>query len=143
MARKLIEQYRRLPDFDPEHCTPIKLSDGQEWYFAKPWLEITPVFKDGKAVDRTKQITCGPELDILIRAITEEEDLPRQVLHVMTLGALLLKQNYDLEDADFERLFIYRPGSDESAEMIRAIVSAATGKLSEAHGLESVAHPKA
>lgn len=143
MARKLIEKYRRKPDFDPEGCIPIRLSDGQEWHFRRPWLEIAPVFKDGKAVDRTKQITCGPELDVLIRAIPEEEDGPRQILHVMTLGALLLKQDYDLEDEDFERLFTYRVGSDESQEMIRSIISVATGKLSDAHGVGVLSDPKA
>lgn len=142
-GRRLIEHARRRPEFEPEGCTPIRLSDGQDWYFPRPWLEITPVFERGRAVDRTRQITCGPELDVLIRAIAEEEDGPRQVLHVMTLGALLLRQNYDLEDADFERLFVYRPGSDESKEMLRSIVSVATGKLSDAYGMEALSDPKA
>lgn len=143
MARRLIEKHRRLPEFAPEGCMPIRLADGHEWYFPRPWLVVSPIFRDGKAVERTKQITCGPELDVLIKAIAEEDDPPRQVLHVMTLGALLLKRNYELDDADFERLFVYKVGSNESDEMLRSIMDVATGKLSRAFGMEAVADPKA
>lgn len=141
--RKLIEKYRRKPDFDPEGCIPITLSDGCAWYFPKPWLEITPTFRDGKAVDRTKYLTCGPELDVLIESIGAEEDYGKQVLEVMTLGAFLLLRNYDVTDEELGRLFRYRVGDADSEEMIMSIMDVATGKLDRLIGEGAIRDPKA
>lgn len=141
--RKLIEKYRRRADFDPEGCEPIWLSDGQEWMFPTPWLEVTPVFRDGVAIDRTKQITCGPELDLLIERIGHEIDGPKQILAVMTLGAFLLQRNYDVTDEELGILFRYKVGDEESDEMIRAIIEVATGKLNRTFGEAALKHPKA
>jgi len=141
--RRLIERYRRRPDFTTEHCAPIKLSDGQEWYFPRPWLEIIPVFQDGKAVDYDRMLTCGDELDILIQAISGEEDPITQRLAVLTLGAFLIRRNYDVTDEELSRLFVLRPGEPDSEEMLKQIIEVATGKTSLTHGAEAVTDPKA
>jgi hypothetical protein len=125
--RKLIEQARRKADVDLEICTPITLADGQAWYFPRPWLEIVPHFQDGKAINRSRLLTCGPELDFLIEAIAQEDDYIRQILAVMTLGALLIKRCYDVTDEELSRLFTYRPNDPASEDMIAAIIDAATG----------------
>lgn len=137
--RKLIEQYRRKADLDLEICTPIILADGQEWYFPRPWLEIVPIFRDGKAVDRSKLLTCGPELDLLLESIAEEEDPAREILAVMTLGGFLLLRNYDLTDDELSQLFIYRPRDPASQDMLRSIIEVATG----GGGMKGLSSPKA
>jgi hypothetical protein len=137
--RKLIEQARRKADVDLEVCTPITLADGQAWYFPRPWLEIVPHFRDGKAVDRSRLLTCGPELDLLLEAIAEEEDPAREILSVMTLGGFLLLRNYDLADEDLERLFVYRPRDPASQDMLRSIIDVATG----GGGMRGLSGPKA
>jgi hypothetical protein len=141
--RKLIEKYRRKVDFDPENCTPIVLADEQEWYFPRPWIEVQPIFRDGKAVNCTEMITCG-ELDPLLKMIGEEEDNPlQQSMHVLTLGALLLQRNYDVEDAELGRLFILRPGDPDSDRMITSIIDVATGNTASALGWRAITDPKA
>lgn len=142
MARKLLEKYRRRADFDPEGCIPITLSDGCEWYFPRPWLEVTPVFRDGVVIDRNKYLTCGPELDVLVEAIGAEEDGAKQVLSVMTLGAFLLLRNYDVTDEELGRLFRYKVGDPDSEEMIMAIMDVATGKLDRLVGEGAIRDPK-
>ena len=141
--RKLLEKYRRHADFDPEGCVPITLSDGQQWMFPRPWLEITPTFREGRAVGRTKYLTCGPELDVLIAAIAAEEDAGKQVLSVMTLGAFLLLRNYEVTDEELGHLFRYKVGEPESEEMVMAIMDVATGKLDRLIGARAITDPKA
>jgi hypothetical protein len=142
MARKLIEKYRRKPDFDLEYCTPVGLADGQEWYLPRPWLEVHPIFRDGKAVNCTEMLTCG-ELDPLLKLIGEEGDDPlRQSMHVLTLGALLLQRNYDVEDAELSRLFILRPGDSDSDRMITSIIDVATGNTASSLGWKAIVDPK-
>lgn len=137
--RKLIEHVRRKADLDLEICTSIRLADGQDWYFPRPWLEIVPHFRDGKAVARSRLLTCGPELDLLLEMIAEEEDPVREILAVMTLGGFLLQRNYDLTDEDLERLFVYRPRDPASQDMLRSIIDVATG----GSGLRGITDPKA
>ena len=62
MTRKLNEQYRGRADFDPEYCTPIVLCNGEAWQFKRPVLEVIPIFRDQRAVDYKRMLTCG-ELD--------------------------------------------------------------------------------
>jgi hypothetical protein len=140
--RKLIEQYRRKPDFDADNCTPIVLADGQEWYFAKPWLEVRPIFRDAKVVAGPRMLTCR-ELDPLIEAIGAEENPMKQAWGVLNLGALILLRSYDLDDAELGRLFILRPGDADSDRMLREIIEVATGRLLSAVGPGAITDPKA
>lgn len=137
--RKLIEQYRRLPDWEEDNGTWVKLADDQSWSLARPWLEIVPHFKDGKAVDRSKLLTCGPELDLLLESIANEEDPAREILSVMSLGAFLLLRRYSVTDEELERLFVYRPRDPASHNMVRSILDVATGGA----GLRGLTGPKA
>ena len=139
MPRKLLEASRRKPDVDLDICTPIMLADGQEWWLPRPWLEIVPHFENGKAVARSKLFTCGPELDLLLEAIGQEEDPAKEILATLTLGGFLLLRNYDLADEDLERLFVYRPRDPVSQEMLRSIINVATGSS----GLLGLTSPKA
>ena len=64
----LDEAAKRKPNFDERNAAPVVLADGQTWYVPKPWLEVRPVFRGGKAVRAYPVLTCGPELDALIEA---------------------------------------------------------------------------
>jgi hypothetical protein len=139
--RKLVEKHRRRPEFDAESGVPVRLANGEEWVLPRPYLEIRPIFRGGAAVARSRFLTCG-ELDPLIETIGRAEDPAAQILAVMTLGALLLRRNYDLADADLERLFVYRVGDPASEAMIRGIMDVATGKLSRVFGRGAFRDPK-
>jgi hypothetical protein len=76
----------RFPN-DPE---PIDTAFGS-WLFTRASTEIRPIFKDGKAVDHTRQITLGPELDLLLELIGQETDPAKRIGATMMLGALILK----------------------------------------------------
>ena len=141
--RKLIEPYRRRGDLDTELCTPITLADGQAWYFPRPWLEIRPIFREGKATARTRLLTCGDELDTLLEAIGTEEDGIAQALSILTLGAFLLLRNYDLADDELGRLFILRPGDPDSDRILHEILDVATGHGIAALGWRILIDPKA
>src|SRR4051794_24996971 len=105
MSRKLIAQYRLNGDVDPERCTPIVLADKQTWLFQRAHLVIQPIFRDGKAVSYTKQISCGDELDPLVARIAAgNEDPIAQIQDVQVLGALLLKKSYDVTQEELEKL---------------------------------------
>jgi hypothetical protein len=140
--RKLIEQYRRKPDFDAENCTPIVLADGQEWYFPRPWLAVMPIIRDKEAVADVKYVTFGDNLDPLIEAIATEDDPLLQIRHVVTLAIFLLGRNYDLESDEYPRLLTYRFGDPSSDEMLKAIIDVTMGNTFRAFGLESMSDPK-
>jgi hypothetical protein len=114
-------------DVDRDHCVPVKLSDGNTWLLPKPWISLRPAFRAGKAIAAFSGLTYGPELDGLIVAIKEAEDFVDQILATMSLGAFLVRRNYDLDDRQLESLFVYRSDDPESEEMIRVIIETATG----------------
>lgn len=141
--RKLIEASRRKPEMDPEICASIRLADGQNWYFPRPWFEVRPIFRDGKTKHHTRMLTCGDELDVLLEAIGTEEDGVTQALSILTLGAFLLLRNYDLEDEELARLFILRPGDPDSDRVLHEILDVATGHGVAALGWRILIDPKA
>lgn len=126
--RKLIAKYRLKTDVNVEHCTPIRLMDGQDWFIKRPMLELHPVFKDGKATHFTKHITLGASLDVLVEAIGAENiDPVQRVQGIQRLGALLIKECYDVTDEELSLLFHYTVGDPASEAMISDIIAAATG----------------
>jgi hypothetical protein len=141
--RKLIEASRRKADVDIENCTPITLADGQSWYFPRPWLEIRPIFRAGKATANTRMLTCGNELDTLLEAIGTEEDGISQAMLILTLGAFLLMRNYDIKDEELGRLFILRPNDPDSDRILHEILDVATGHGVAALGWRILIDPKA
>lgn len=131
MPRKLIEKFRRRDGLNLEACTPIRLADGQEWYFPRPMLELNPTFINGDVVHLTNCLTSGSELDLLIQMIAEASEPKDQIAKIMTLGALLLLRNYDLTDDELSKLFILRirDDVDETQETRAQIMNVATGGL--------------
>lgn len=121
------ELSRRKEGFDLAHSAPVTLSDGQTWYVPKPWVALTPVFSDGKAISTWGGLTCGPDLDLLVSAVGSLQG-EESLLATMTLGAFLVQRNYDVSDAEMSDLFVWRSGDPESEAMIRQIIDVATGR---------------
>jgi hypothetical protein len=124
----LDEQAKRKPNFDERNSAPVVLADGQTWHVPKPWLEIRPVFRGGKAVRAYPVLTCGPELDGLVEAMAECDDLDSQVVAVASLAAHLLRWHYDLTDPELDGLLCFRRGDELSLNWLREVFAVATGQ---------------
>ena len=108
-------------------ATPVRLADGQTWYVPKPWLEVRPVFRGGRAAAAYRVLTCGPELDRLVEALADSEDLDAQVVAVASLAAHLLCWHYDLTDAELDELLAFRAADETSLNWLREVFAVATG----------------
>jgi hypothetical protein len=120
------EAEARKDDIDLANSAPVVLADGQTWYLPKPWYVIRPSFADGRMVG-CDRLTYGPDLDPLVRRIRAEEDPFLLTYEIMSLGAFLLRRNYDLTDGEIEPLFEYRVGDPASRDMRAAILDVAEG----------------
>ncbi len=119
----------RKANFDEKHSSPITLSDGQTWYLPKPWVEVRPVFKDGKAVTTYTVLTVGPELDDLVEAIADAETTKAQVAGAASLAAHLLRHHYDLRDEDLDQLLRFRISDPASLAWVNGVIEIATGQF--------------
>lgn len=121
------ERARRRSDFEGLNSAWITLSDGGCWAFPKPWLEVHATFHDGRAVATRPVLTYGPELDELVDAVDGCTDNAALLVGAASLGAYLLRRNYDLSDHEFDQLFAIRVGEPSSWDWARAVVGVATG----------------
>jgi hypothetical protein len=134
----LDEKTHRKPAFDEANSAPVVLADGQTWYLPKPWLEVRPVFRGGRAVDAYPTCSYGPVLDELIEAVAECEDPIPRIVAVASLAAYLLKLQYELSDTELDRLLAFRGADERSTDWLRAVFAIAVGqsgpKVSSAGG---------
>jgi hypothetical protein len=121
------ERAKRHPEFDERNSAWITLADGGRWAFPKPWLEVHARFRDGRAVASDPVLTYGPELEALVDAVDECRDNAALLVGAASLGAYLLRRNYDLSDDDLDRLFAVRVGDPSSWEWAKAVIGVATG----------------
>jgi hypothetical protein len=124
----LIEADKREANFDERSLVPVLLADRQQWWFPKPWLEVRPTFANGKATSAHCVPTHGRELDALVAAVGEADNLPDQVVAVASLAAHLLAFNYTLEDHELDQLLAFRIGDDSSRDWLHEVVRIATGQ---------------
>jgi hypothetical protein len=124
----LDERSKRKPNFDERNAAEVELADGQTWFVPKPWLEIRPVFRGGKAVRAWRVLTCGPALDALIDALSECNDLDGQVMAAASLAAHLLRWHYELTDAELDQLLAFRCTDESSLNWMREVFAIATGR---------------
>jgi hypothetical protein len=122
------ETAKRKPNFDERNAAPVVLADGQSWFVPKPWLEIRPVFRGGKPVSAYRVLTCGPELDELIEAMADADDLDGQVVAIASLAAYLLRWHYELNDDDLDQLLAFRCADESSLNWMREVFAIATGR---------------
>jgi hypothetical protein len=125
---KLDEEMHRKTGFDQANSAPVVLADGQTWYLPKPWLEVRPVFRGGKPATAYRVLTCGAELDGLIEALSDADDLDQQVIGVASLAAYMLRWNYDLDDAELDQLLAFRCSDPASLQWMRDTIAIATGQ---------------
>ncbi|SRR5579875_3848719 len=121
------ERTKRRPEFDERNSVWITLADGARWAFPKPWLEVHASFRDGRAVSTEPVLTYGPHLDALITAIDECRDNAALLIGAASLGAFLLRHNYDLSDEDLDRLFAVRVDDPSSWDWAKSVIDVATG----------------
>ncbi len=124
----LDEKSRRKESFDQPNSVPVVLADGQTWHLPKPWLDIHPVFRDGKAQSSYPILTYGPELDAMVKAMGECDDDSALLICAASLGAYLLSQNYHLSDNELDQLFVFRIGDSLSRDWAMAVMQIATGQ---------------
>jgi hypothetical protein len=122
------ETAKRRPTFDGANSAPVVLADGQTWHVPKPWLEVRPIFRGGKPVSAYRVLTCGAELDALIEAMSDADELDAQVVGVASLAAYMLRWNYDLADAELDQLLAFRCSDPESLQWMRDVFAIATGR---------------
>jgi hypothetical protein len=123
-----VESECRKECFDERHSAPVVLADGQTWHLPKPWLEIRPVFRGGRAEASYPVLTYGPELDRFVEVIADEDDWTIQLCLVASLGAHLLNRQYELTDADLDGLFCVRVSQPESGDWVKSVMEVATGR---------------
>jgi hypothetical protein len=121
------ERAKRKPAFDERDSVWITLADGARWAFPKPWLEVHASFRDGRAVSSDPVLTYGPQLDELVNALGACRDNAALLIGAASLGAFLLRPNYDLSDEDLDRLFAVRVGDPSSWDWAKAVIDVATG----------------
>lgn len=121
------EKAKRKAEFDERNSVWITLADGASWAFPKPWLEVHATFRGGRALSTYAVLTYGPELDELVGAIGACRDNAALIIGAATLGAFLLRHNYDLSDEDLDRLFAVRVGDPPSWDWAKAVIDVAAG----------------
>jgi hypothetical protein len=124
----LDEAAKRKPNWSERNSAPVVLADGQSWWVPKPWLEIRPVFRDGKADGAYPAYGYSADLNRMIERVAESELFVDQVAAVATLAAHLLQSQYDLSDQDLDQLLAYRRNDPESVEWTRLVIEIATGR---------------
>lgn len=124
----LDEPSKRRETCDPRSSVPVRLADGQEWLFPKPFIEIHASFDGGKARATYPVLTYGPDLDALVEAMGQCDDNAALLIGAASLGAYLLKQNYDLADEELDLLFTFRLGDPDSWDWARSVIDIATGQ---------------
>lgn len=122
------ERSRRKETFDEPNSVAVTFHGGETWFLPKPWLEVRPVFRRGRAVDSVAMLTNGPELDELVDAIAEAESFAAQIVGAASLGAKLLLYHYDLADEDLDRLLCFRVTDPASMEWVQKVIEVATGR---------------
>jgi hypothetical protein len=121
------EEAARKDNFDAANSVVVAFAGGVEMALPKPFLEIRPVFQNGKAIANYSHLTYGPAIEALLDAIRECEYRREELVAVASLAAYLLCWHYDLSDAELDELLCYRVGDDASQEWVDHVIEVATG----------------
>jgi hypothetical protein len=131
----MIDEFaKRKPNFDERNAAPVVLADGQKWHIPKPWLEVRPVFRNGRADHVYHVLTCGRELDELIEAMMHVEEQDQEICAVASLAAYLLRYHYDLGDDELDQLLAFRVADPASLEWVTQVFAIATGRSGPKRG---------
>jgi len=136
------EADRRREGFDPDRSRPVVLSDGKEWFLPRPYIAINAIWEDGKPVGSYRSLRYGPEIDGLLRAISEADSVDASIVLVLALGAMLLDVNYELSDEDLAEVLVYQIDDPTFDQIVREILDVATGGLFQIGGRGVLDDPK-
>lgn len=125
-----IESEKRRDEFDERTSQGIVLSDGQTWFFPKPWVALFPVFEPGthKIKDGYSHTTYGPEFDMLLQMIEDEDGPLERIRLVQSLAALLLLKQYDLTSDELSEPLSFRAGDPVCVNWAQEVLAVATGQ---------------
>lgn len=115
----LNEVRRRRPNFSGG--IPVRLDDGQEWWFPRPLMEIRPDFT-GVEPSLT---TWGAEYDQMIKA--SADTLMAIAQKWFRIARFMLQKNYILTDADLQILLAYRTEDEANQNAWKTIAAVAYG----------------
>ena len=124
----LNEEAKRKDCFDEPNSVWVVLADGQRWAVPKPWYEVRPTFRGGRAVGSYPAYTYGPETDALIEILADTESLIDEVSAVASLAAYLLLKQYDLTDGELDQILAYRSTDPASLDWTKTVIRVATGR---------------
>lgn len=123
----LDEPSHRKECFDEANSAWVKFANGQSFAFPKPWLEVYATFHGGTALATRSVLTYGPELDGLVKLLGECRDDGAFLRGAATLGACLLRQQYELSEEDLDQIFCFRLGDPESWGWAAEVAGIAAG----------------
>jgi hypothetical protein len=115
----LNEQELRRAEFSDG--TRIRLGDGQEWTFPKPWLRIFPRRGNDGKIGLGGGSGWGAEYTELLDAYSEtgDEDYIERLTLQVRMACMLLCKNYDLTDRQLESLLPWEPSDEANSAMWR------------------------
>ncbi|MEW4569313.1 hypothetical protein AB1L88_15720 [Tautonia sp. JC769] len=142
-ARDLTPEARLKPGLAPEDGIPVELEGGHTWFLARARPGLRPRFgPDGEVSLATVDGRFGPkyseQLERLGRARTDTE-----VFSVLfPMAALLLRERYELSDADLERLLVVYPDDEaDGTERLRALMAAVNGRSIRPKASDATSEP--
>ena len=122
----MIEREKRRESFDGTSSVPIRLCDGQDWLIPAPMVTMNPKFSDGVCVGHFRTLSYGPVIDCLMEAMDRVTDPGIRLIVMVAIGGLLLRINYDLDDAELARVLYVERDNPDSERILREIIAVAT-----------------
>ncbi len=105
----------------------IRLADGAEWHFPKPLFELFPVVAENGSVELGGKPTFDAGYDDLLESYLASVDPLDRVKALFALAVDLLKRNYTLAPADYQRLLRFHGPNTTHQATWAQIASVATG----------------
>lgn len=126
----------RKDPFRPD--VPIKMADGQVWFFPKPWVRFHPTVGPDGLPSLGSRTSLGKEFDLAtedVRKASEEEDNYLSILAMFAIARSMLRINYELTPEIEATILEYAPEDQDSKDRWDEILGVAMGngpKLSTA-----------
>lgn len=136
------EQSKRRPDarYRPDRCHPVLLADGQEWLIPRPTWWWTPRFEDGKAVEIIKRFGYRSAINALVDALADAHEGAVVVSLVAIIAAELLREVYNLDNAELDQLLAIRPSDPDPFRWVKDVVAIVTFSALTLPTTEAPAH---
>ena len=120
------ETLHRRPDF--QGGRPVRLADGQFWYFPLPVMHLAPVRLPSGQLGAEAATQFGPDFDRLLDELAAAETAVQEAPALFGVAADLLGRNYDLTGDQLRSLVQYRLHPDGPGPAMEEILRIATGQ---------------